>query len=435
MSQEAAAKAESVQKTIALYLSQRVPEFRRLSELRQKGWNNVQGDAFFQRQRQSADCADEQTAAYFYKLMQTIGTELQTATRAFTIHDDFLSRPPQRSASHHHHNGQGQAARSIISLSPQQVCLIRTGHSPARPGQTMSSVQASQGQTSSSPSPPPLPQPQDASILDLCMAPGGFLATALAHNPQARALAFSLPPQMGGHKIRLPPSLLLPPNPIVQHRLVDITLLAQDLDYSLPIPDSHPDTFLPLQLDRQRLFSLVLCDGQVLRTHARAPYRLVREPRRLSCAQLALALAHTRPGGSILCLLHKPESWSNMLLLRSFSRFATLRLYKPRAGHAKRSSFYMLASNVQSNHPEAKAAVLAWKNTWAVATFGSEDEYWQHVNSVQDDVEAVLQDFGPQFISLASSVWKVQADALEKAPFIRDAKGPSLAAAGWTRWS
>ncbi|PHH68288.1 hypothetical protein CDD82_663 [Ophiocordyceps australis] len=352
--------------------------------------------------------------------MQTIGTELQTATRAFTIHHSHPSPSPS-------HSGQGQATSRKISLTPQHVCLIRPSRSHAR--------QQSQASPHSPPPSSPCPPPPDPSILDLCMAPGGFLATALAYNPQARAMAFSLPPEMGGHKILLPSSLTSSPNPIVQHRLVDITLLAEDLDYSLPIPESHPDTFLPLQLPPQALFSLVVCDGQVLRTHPRAPYRLVREPRRLSCAQLALALAHTRPGGSILCLLHKPESWPNILLLRTFSRFATLRLYKPRAGHAKRSSFYMLASNVQSNHPDAKAAVLAWKNTWAIATFGSQDDYWQHANSIEDDVDAVLQDFGPQFISLASSVWKVQADALEKAPFIRGAKGPSLAAAGWTRWS
>lgn len=95
-------------------------------------------------------------------------------------------------------------------------------------------------------------------ILDLCMAPGGFLATALGRNPGASAVAFSMPPASGGHEV------LLPRGEAVDLRLVDITMLADDMGAGA-IPAGR---FEPRQLAADQLFDLVLCDGQVLRTHA-----------------------------------------------------------------------------------------------------------------------------------------------------------------------
>ena len=45
--------------------------------------------------------------------------------------------------------------------------------------------------------------PGSVRILDMCMAPSGFLATALKENPGAQARAFTLPPDEGGHEIQL----------------------------------------------------------------------------------------------------------------------------------------------------------------------------------------------------------------------------------------
>jgi 23S rRNA U2552 (ribose-2'-O)-methylase RlmE/FtsJ len=41
-------------------------------------------------------------------------------------------------------------------------------------------------------------------ILDLCMAPGGFTASALGKNRDARVCGISLPLSHGGHKMMLP---------------------------------------------------------------------------------------------------------------------------------------------------------------------------------------------------------------------------------------
>jgi 23S rRNA U2552 (ribose-2'-O)-methylase RlmE/FtsJ len=239
----------------------------------------------------------------------------------------------------------------------------------------------------------------------------------MEHNPRALAQGFTLPLESGGHKV------LLPPNSKTTIDLLDINMLAADMGVDF-IPPEHPDAhnFLPRHLQSEDIFDLVLCDGNVLRTHPRAAYRDVREAARLVMAQLTMALEHMKPGGTILVLMHKMESWKFVLLLRTISRFSIVQVFKPRRGHAKRSSCYLVASNIQPQHEDAVEAVRTWKQLWKTATFGTEDEYEQLVRSLEPNVEDVLEDFGPRLIELGRNVWKTQADALATAPFVRNSR-------------
>lgn len=257
-------------------------------------------------------------------------------------------------------------------------------------------------------------------ILDMCMAPGGYLSEALHMNPGSGALAFTLPVSDGGHEI------LLPKNKNVETRFLDVTMLAADMGVP-QIPKEHEDVdrFLPAQFDAEREFDIVLCDGQVLRTHSRAAYREAGEARRLTSVQLALGLEHLRQGGSMVVLLHKLESWDTVLLVRKFSMFSDIKLYKPRQGHSTRSSFYMVAKNIDTQRSEAAQAVREWKKVWRVATFGNDEEYWEMVRGDDPPVSEVLDEFGPKLIELGRPVWTVQAEALAKAPFVERGQGKS----------
>ncbi|KAI3394980.1 hypothetical protein diail_2038 [Diaporthe ilicicola] len=328
--------------------------------LMEHGWKSPHGDRFFQNQRRKADEGSHETQVYLNKMMRNIAKEMQGATGAFKI------RPT----------------------------LSNTDHDLQK------------------------------RILDCCMAPGTYLKAALKHNPGAHALAFSLPPEEGGHT----PLLVRNSEPGVTIKLLDVTLLAADVGVAPEqTPPDHPDAaaFLPRQVEEGRHFDLVFCDGQVLRTHAphRAAYREKREAWRLGLTQLILGLDHLRPGGTMVVLLHKVESWNTLRLLRTFDGFSTIQLFKPTSGHAKRSSFYLVATDIRSDSPEAVAAVKAWKADWKIATFTDEEEYQLNTDRESQDaernVDALLGDFGPEIIRLGRRVWKIQADALAKAPFNR----------------
>jgi 23S rRNA U2552 (ribose-2'-O)-methylase RlmE/FtsJ len=248
--------------------------------------------------------------------------------------------------------------------------------------------------------------------LDLCTAPGGFLHAAMQYNQHACATAYSLPVEDGGHEI------LLPEHENVKIKLLDITMLAADLGVD-EVPEEHSDwnNFLPQEFGNGRVFDIVFCDGQVLRDHKRAAYREKREARRLTVTQLALGLEHVKPGGTIIVLLHKLEAVDTVELLCQFNHFSSITLFKPAKYHASRSSFYMLASNVQTEHPEVIMAIQNWKRMWAVTTFGNEENYGKKVRRDSFLAEKILDDFGPELVRMGRKIWDIQAQALAKASF------------------
>ncbi|CEL09194.1 hypothetical protein ASPCAL12334 [Aspergillus calidoustus] len=283
------------------YLLKEAPEFRRLSELREKAWRNPAGDKFFEKQRNTADNADKKTARIFFNMMRDMATHINHLTGVFQINTDSAG-PDNKKA-----------------------------------------------------------------ILDI-----------IAPQSRARAVGFSLPTEKGGHKV-----LLQHPRNVTL-KFLDITMLAADMGVAVTdIPAEHPDAanLLPRQFKPEDQFDLVLCDGQVLRTHDRADYREKREATRLSLTQLALGLGHLKAGGSMIVLLHKVEALDSLNLLYTFDKFATVRLYKHPKTHAKRSSFYMLATNIRADSDAAATAVERWRRMW-------------------------------------KKVWDIQANALEKAPFM-----------------
>lgn len=319
---------------------------------RLQGWENPEGDAFFERQRRSADENSKETVRRLHDLMEDIAKEMQCFTRAFTIKPDAK---PQR-------------------------------------------------------------------VLDLCMAPGTYLAKALERNPAAHAVAFTLPPSQGG----LVP--IVGESDTVKIHLLDITMLAADMGLNPDdVPASHPDaaSFIHARhLEPGHNFDLVLCDGAIRRTHERAEYReRDRESRRLLLTQLALGLEHLRPGGTMVVLLHKVERINTIRVLRDFSKFATVVPFKPKSGHAKRSSFYMVASAIRSADTEAVEAVVEWKREWKVATLGSDQEWREDYSRVAGfgelGIEGVLEEFGPTLVKLGQKVWRTQADALKGASFMK----------------
>jgi hypothetical protein len=248
------------------------------------------------------------------------------------------------------------------------------------------------------------------------MAPGGFTASVLKRNHDARVCGISLPSSQGGHEILLPNWQR---DSRIDVRFLDVTMLAKEMDVTY-IPAEHPDAanFSPDRRFRGEEFDLIFCDGQVLRMHTRAEYRENWEAWRLLTSQLVLALQRIREGGKIVALLHKVDAWDTVTLLHTLSKFSSLRSFKPEKKHAIRSSFYVVAERVQPQSVDALQAVATWKKEWYIATFGSAAEYRDNHDELHRDVDDVLSDFGTELIHIGRPIWSIQSAALRKASFV-----------------
>ena len=122
----------------------------------------------------------------------------------------------------------------------------------------------------------------------------------------------------------------------------------------------------------------------------------------------------------MIVLLHRVELWSTVSLLHRFSKFSSLMLFKPTAGHAKRSSFYMVATKVDPQHSEAGRAIEKWKRIWKTATFGTQEDYETVLMEGEETIQEVWEEFGSELIRLGKKIWRIQAKALAGAPFIRN---------------
>jgi 23S rRNA U2552 (ribose-2'-O)-methylase RlmE/FtsJ len=257
-------------------------------------------------------------------------------------------------------------------------------------------------------------------VLDLCMAPGGFTTAALKHNQSAHVCGISLPVDMGGYEIRFPD---WEKNSRITVKLLDITMLAAEMGVDIhdEIPASHPDAgrFLSDRPFEGKKFDLVFCGGTVLRMHQRLEYRQNCETTRLRTSQLVLALGRIRRGGTLVAVMHRADAWDSVILLQTFSRFAHVQLFKPRTGHVRRSSFYMVARNVQPQRPEAAQAIERWKKQWRYSTFGFKAEEGTEglFDASRNAVERVLEEFGERLVLLSTPIFKIQAEALHNAPW------------------
>jgi 23S rRNA U2552 (ribose-2'-O)-methylase RlmE/FtsJ len=265
-------------------------------------------------------------------------------------------------------------------------------------------------------------------IIDLCMAPGGFSFSALKSNPTAQLRGLSLPTELGGWEI------LLPRTPNTEVLYQDVTMLAAEMGVTKDeIPPDHADVnnFIHTRLFDDVKADLIFCGGGVQRLHDqhRAGYRQQTEGTRLTTSQLVFAMNRVRTGGTLVLLMHRPETWATAVLLYTFTQCAdTVRCFKPRQGHVIRSSFYIVATGVRPGCEEAVRAVERWKETWRRNTLGKVkgDATGSNVDVKADEdedgtglfgynVEDVIRDFGQQLIQLGRPVWRIQAAALKDA--------------------
>jgi 23S rRNA U2552 (ribose-2'-O)-methylase RlmE/FtsJ len=155
-------------------------------------------------------------------------------------------------------------------------------------------------------------------ILDLCMAPGGFSLTSKNHLPNSVIDAVTLPPDDGGYQVMAKGIF----RDIVY---ADITMFAQEMAPGSAIPTGHPE-LTKFESTRPFLgnrYDIVFCGGAVGKNHPRAGYRENCEGSRLTISELVFALNRLKSGGSLVLLLHRVESWDTACLIHAFNHFLT----------------------------------------------------------------------------------------------------------------
>jgi 23S rRNA U2552 (ribose-2'-O)-methylase RlmE/FtsJ len=258
-------------------------------------------------------------------------------------------------------------------------------------------------------------------ILDFCAAPGGFVKYALQINPSAKVDALSLSEQQGGLKVRIPYGHL---DPRVSMEFTDVTMFAEEFGLPDILKNPTDETNLalpwPYKIDR---YDLVICDGQALRQNqVEGDYY---PSLRLTYSQLCLGLKKLTPGGTMIVLLHRSSRVRIFRLLHMFSQFSHVQIFKPTKSHAIKSSFYLVAKDIQSESTACLEAMDLFKLIWARATLKDESAssalLYKELSLVEKSLQPELEEFGDRFVMLIRHTWKIQADALEKAPFIKDA--------------
>jgi 23S rRNA U2552 (ribose-2'-O)-methylase RlmE/FtsJ len=258
-------------------------------------------------------------------------------------------------------------------------------------------------------------------ILDLCMAPGGFAKYVLRRYSSAKVDALSLPEVQGGHKVRIPYG---DQDQRVSVTFTDLTKLTEgsgrpDLLKS-PNNDTNLTKLWPYNIKR---YDLILCDGQVPRQTPVWGDDEQFSPVCLTFAQLYLSLKRVKTGGTIIVLLHRSSIISIFRLIRKFSQFSDIQIFKPHKNYTIKSSFYLVAKNIDPDSAKCLEAMDLFKLIWEKAR--SRDNsveatiLYKELSLTETSLQPELKDFGPQFIELVRPIWKIQADALEKAPFVK----------------
>jgi 23S rRNA U2552 (ribose-2'-O)-methylase RlmE/FtsJ len=280
-----------------------------------------------------------------------------------------------------------------------------------------------------------------AKMLDIGMAPGGFLQAILEINkdgPDLAVTAITLPPDQGGHEnllarsqscedtdIQLPTEhdsckVIPGPRQNVHIHQFDITMLAGDLGMT-EFPSSHPhrdhrETLLPAQPFLKETFDLVICGCQIVHSLDRIDGPKHIEQVRNFTSQLAIGLDHLARHGTIIVLMHNFEAWRNAHMIWLFRQLTeSVEVVKPDNGNNRFCTAYMIAQRVDTARRQATQAVERWRDEWKTVMFQTEEDYTRkYVAKDEAIVDRVLHDIGPHLQIWGQGLWRIQADAWER---------------------
>ena len=267
-------------------------------------------------------------------------------------------------------------------------------------------------------------------VLDLCMISDEYSALALKFNPQASVSEATLSKKYENHKLFVRDDFR---DASVRVWQDDLTSLVKDMsidDDNILERHSNFENFQKNEIWARKRFDLVFCDDQVLRNHSHNMMKSRQrcEARRLICSQLLIALRHIEMKDSMMILLHKIDRWDTVSTIRIFDRFASITLFKLLTAHKFRSSFYLVAKNIQSNNEDALKEIQDWTKSWKNATFHNStgenacSDYRSEDVILKQQVTKTMNEFDERLITLRENAWKIQKETIEKSSWFKESK-------------
>ncbi|KAB5551422.1 hypothetical protein GE09DRAFT_1223213 [Coniochaeta sp. 2T2.1] len=344
------------------HISPRNKDFSSLKVLRQQGWRDPAADEYYAEQRALTAANNPGTKLEYFEQRCEAAEELDRAARCMTI--------------------AGQPVRKALK------------------------------------------EPKIEAILDLCFAPGGLAVTAMKANPQAYMCGITL---FGGTDI------------MTYHRNytnANVTLDFHDVNTLVGAMGFKKEEIDPDYLDTENFifgqkfpripeFDLVFCGGATKhdQDHERPTSDSVTDCLQLTLSQLLIATNRISEGGTMVVLLHRPETWITCQLIYMISKFAKINLFKPRGVDRMYKTFYLVAKEVKPKSSTAQDAVNKWKKTWQRLMFDMPNSRGiEDIIIAGKGVDNIIAEFGEQLLKLGAPVWFEQAEALKNPPWKKEAK-------------
>lgn len=239
-------------------------------------------------------------------------------------------------------------------------------------------------------------------FLDLGCCPGGFTAYILEKNKIARGLGISLPTEDGGHAYCL------------DNRLRRQTFISQDLtkfqlSSSAPVAGMNLKA-VPRDIEK-RQFDLAVLGASPL-----SSWRGNRDSDLLLVSQLVLGLQGVKTGGTIIVLLHNPESSQTARVLYLLDKISKkLTAHKPTSVHSDRSSFYAIAQGVGLGKGEEvtrNAYLDGLRRLWSEMSRAGRKMVEEDLDFIVT-MDEVSRSCVAWLVELCGKIWEIQLRALE----------------------
>ncbi|KAJ3010781.1 hypothetical protein HKX48_007202 [Thoreauomyces humboldtii] len=253
-------------------------------------------------------------------------------------------------------------------------------------------------------------------FLDLGSSPGGFSKWVLEHNPEAKGLGVTLPPEMDGL-----PMILAPPGPRYDFIYKDVTERPTETWYQDPEQGTYSKEELASAVVPGPRCDLVIAgciyrDNQTANADRSGPPPIRARARQLlSFSQLLVALRNLQDDGTLVIVSNMKPHLHNLEILCFLKElFHTLIPVKPKQVHTIRSSYYLVALGFDASKGATSGALDRLESILGRIAASESDKGVEGILLLEDDEAKVLERYGDFIMDFFQPLWESQMIAIDR---------------------